>query len=209
MALRGWRVAVAITATFAGGSASAAALPAEIVGQLPTGYAVLGSADATPLAGHQFYFVALGSRTEPKHTLTERRAAPARPLLIFETGPDGRYVLVGRNDDIVLRADDGGLAGNGCDPFERRHIAVRGPYFTVENGVSCGAHWTDYVTFRFDPQVGGYVFDNWRAQWWRFNPSQDPDAEALIPEKPIVIRAAKGQPVSFGTWRRPERYFKR
>ncbi|CAG9202720.1 hypothetical protein BVI434_180056 [Burkholderia vietnamiensis] len=39
---------------------------------------------------------------------------------------------------MVLRANDGGQ----CDPFEDGYdgLAVKGRYFTVQNGVACGAH---------------------------------------------------------------------
>ena len=177
---------------FAAGAASAADLPNEIVKQLPRGYAVLASIQAPVEGGHLFYVVALGSNR-----------ASARPLLVFERRPDGGYGLAGRNDDVVLRADDAGLAGNGCDPFEDGHIVAKGPYLTVENGVACGAHWTDYVTFRFDPQLRGYAFDNWRFQSWKLNPSNAPDADALIPDINRVVRTPKGRKTPFATWRRP------
>jgi hypothetical protein len=183
---------------FAAGAASAADLPNEITKQLPPGYGVLASTRASVDGGHLFYIVALDATHEPK--ASDR--APARPLLIFERRPDGRYGLAGRNDEVVLRADDAGLAGNGCDPFEDGQIVVKGPYFTVENGVACGAHWTDYVTFRFDPQIKSYAFDNWRFQSWKLNPKNDPDADALVPEVSRLVRAPKGAKTPFATWRR-------
>ncbi len=68
--------------------------------------------------------------------------APVRPLMIFEL-KNGRNQLVGRNDQVVLRADEGGR----CDPLLDGDgvIAVRGPYFSVQNGVACGEHWMDYI----------------------------------------------------------------
>jgi hypothetical protein len=128
--------------------------------------------------------------------------APARPLLIFERRTDGKYVVAGRNDQIVLRANDGGVAANGCDPFGEGRIAIKGRYFTVENGVACGAHWIDYVTFRFDPASNGFLFDNWRVQSWSMNPSTDPNAEALVANPPRVVRSGRKK-VSFSRWRRP------
>jgi hypothetical protein len=184
---------------FAAGAASAADLPNEITKQLPPGYGVLASTRASVDGGHLFYIVALDATHGPK--ASDR--APARPLLIFERRPDGRYGPAGRNDEVVLRADDAGLAGNGCDPFEDGHIVVKGPYITVENGVACGAHWTDYVTFRFDPQLKGYAFDNWRFQSWKLNPKNDPDADALVPEVSRLVRASKGAKTPFASWRRP------
>jgi hypothetical protein len=181
-------------------TALAANLPADVMKQLPQGYGVLSSASSLISSTHRFYFVALASKKEVRHALSSTRA-PARPLLIFERRASGRYALVARNDDVILRADDGGI--NGCDPFEERSIAVKGVYFTVEQGVACGAHWTDYVTFRFDPQSAGYVLDNWRVQSWSLNPSNDPNAEALVSDGQKVVRA-KGRAVPFAKWRRPD-----
>ena len=150
-----------------------------------------------------FYVVALGSVRERAGPPKASDRAPTRPLLIFEQRPDGSYGLAGRNDKVVMRADDAGLAGNGCDPFEDGHIVAKGPYLTVENGVSCGTHWTDYVTFRFDPQLRGYAFDNWRFQSWKLNPKSDPDADALVLDVNRVVRAPKVQKTPFATWSRP------
>ncbi len=123
-------------------------------------------------------------------------------MLIFELRPDGRVVLVGRNDKVVDTADGAGLRGQGCDPFEDGHISVKGPFFTVENGVACGgAHWTDFITFRFVPEAGGFVFDNERFQSWKLNPSNDPDAEALVRDTSKVWRATKIKPLAFSRWR--------
>ena len=125
--------------------------------------------------------------------------APARPLLIFEWRDKG-FVLVGRNDAVVLKADEGGQ----CDPFldGGGTIAVKGRFFTVENGVACGQHWTDFVTFRLDDRVG-FVFDNERSESWSMNASNDPDAEALVRDgPPTVRRLTPGRLVPFAQWRR-------
>jgi hypothetical protein len=177
-----------------------AGIPSEILRQMPSGYIVMTSAASAPRPGRRYYLVALASRAEAKPQSGKR--SPARPLLIFSANKQGRYTLVARNDDVILRADDGGI--NGCDPFEDHRIAVKGAYVTVEQGVACGTHWTDFVTFRFDPRANGYVFDNWRTQSWSLNPSTDPNAEALVSDGQRVVRS-KGRPVSFAEWRRPAR----
>jgi len=178
-------------------------LPTGIERQLPGGYTLLTSTTAT-IGTRKFHLVALRSRTEAasRDYLSAAEQAPDRPLLIFERRPNGAYALVGRNNEVIATADGAGLAGNGCDPFEDRHIAVKGPYFTIENGVACGAHWTDYITFRFDPRAGGYVFDNERFESWKSNPSDDPNAEALIPDVRRIRHAPNGRVVTFSHWRR-------
>ncbi len=105
-----------------------------------------------------------------------------------------RYVvaLAREGEDRSARGTGGGV------------IAVEGRYFTVENGVACGQHWTDYVTFRLDPAAGRFVFDNERTQSWSLNTSTAPDAEALVPDgAPAIWRGIRGAPIAFADWRRP------
>lgn len=196
--------AVGVLLGGASAAVAAADLPSGILRQLPRGYSVLTSTTST-VGARQFQFVALRSEKElsARGYLTSADEAPDRPLLIFELGPNGRYVPVGRNDKVIATADGAGLAGNGCDPFEDHHIAIKASYFTIENEVACGAHWTNYITFRFEPRVGKYVFDNERFQSWKLNPSNDPDAEALIPDVQRVWRLPKGKLVPFPNWRPP------
>lgn len=191
-------------ALFLGCSARAfgAELPRGIVEQFPAGYVALSSAKSVVDRTHEFYIVATASRTEKTARNRQLDAAPTRPLLIFRRRPDGRFALAGRNDHVVLRADDGGIAANGCDPFEERKITTKGRYFTVEHGVACGAHWTDYVTFRFDPTSKNYIFASWRFQSWSMNRSNNSDAEALVPDPPRVVRS-RGKRISFAGWQRP------
>lgn len=171
--------------------AAAQSVPAQVTNQLPAGYTVMQSATAA-FDGHAFVLVALArpdEKTDP---------APARPFLIYERGGQG-YALVARNDDVVLRADEGGQ----CDPFEDGGITAKGRYFTVENSVACGQHWTWFITFRFDPALKTYVFDNSRAESWYPNPSTKPDADALVSDGGYLTRA-HGKPVRFSDWRDPK-----
>lgn len=140
----------------------------------PPGYHVI--ATATMVAGspvRRYRIVALGRNGE-----TVQRALP-RPLLVFQD-KGGQMRLMTRNDHVVMKADEGGQ----CDPFDPRsgesgRIAVKGRYFTIENGAGCGDHWTDNVTFRLDDRLG-FVFDNRCIQTWRDNPDQSDGAEALV-----------------------------
>jgi hypothetical protein len=178
-----------------------ASVPAQIKNQLPSGYSIMSSAKGS-VGGRTFFILALHSRKEAgsrEHLSQDPDRAPKRPLVIYERRGQA-YVLVGRNDNVIDRAGDAGLAGNGCDPFEDGRIEIKDPYFTIENGVACGAHWTNFVTFRFDPRWG-WVFDNSRFQSWKLNPSNDPSAEALIPDAPQVKRGSKSAPVFFAKWR--------
>lgn len=173
-------------------AAMAQSVPAPIARQLPAGYEVFRTADAR-FDGRHFHLVALRHRDEKNRA----RPAPARPFLIFERRPAGSYILAGRNDHVVLRADEGGQ----CDPFEDGGITAKGRYFTVENVVACGQHWTAFATFRFDSARNGFVFDNLRTESWSPNPSRAPDADALISSGVDLVRARPGRPVRFADWR--------
>ena len=184
-------------------SAAFAAVPPGVTQQLPPGYGVLGSASMrVGVPARSVVIVALG-RDGERDTRRGEVQAPARPLLIFARRPGGAFTRIGRNDAVVNRADEGGQ----CDPFLDGGgvIAVRGPFFTVQNGVACGAqHWTDHVTFRFDGRRG-FVFDNERSESWKPNPSRDPDAEAMVRDgPPRTRRGAAGHAAGFDAWR-PER----
>jgi hypothetical protein len=185
--------------TVLGAPARAAELPPEVMRQIPSGYDVLANGSATFAgASRTFYIVALNRHADGD----EPSPAPARPLLLFEQQANGGFVQTGRNDTVVMRADEGGQ----CDPFAPDDggggIAVKDRYFTIENGVACGQHWTDYITFRFDDLAGRYVFDNERLQSWSFNKSTNPDAEAMVPDgPPEVHRGDRKKPVPFENWR--------
>jgi len=189
-------VAIAAVATR---PASAATATAGLQGQLPAGYAVLANVQMTAgQPSRHFTVVALGQKSKDK-AWSGPGDAPDRPLLIFEASGD-RYRLVGRNDTVVLRADQGGQ----CDPFldGDATIAVKGSYFTVENGVACGQHWTDYITFRFDNRTANFVFDNERTESWSMNMSTAPDADALVRDgRQHVRRDGPGHATTFAGWR--------
>ena len=110
--------------------------------RIPPGYDVLSTARFGH-ASRAWIVVALAQHGETP----QMDPAPDRPLLLFERR-GGAFVKTGENDTVVLRANEGGQ----CDPFLDGGgvIAVKGHFFTVQNGVACGNHWTDYITFRFD-----------------------------------------------------------
>lgn len=183
--------------TFAAGAIAAPRLPNGIVKALPPGYDILASARlSSGNPARSFAVVALGRKYEG--TRKKGGEAPPRPLLIFEA-KGGRFVLIARNDHVVLKADEGGQ----CDPFldGDATVATKGRYFTVQNGVACGQHWTDYITFRLDDRAG-FVFDNERMESWTLNPSNDPNAEALVRDgPPRVVRDRPAHITPFAAWR--------
>lgn len=178
--------------------ALAAPLPAAILQQLPAGYAVLsfqsGELDDDKLAD---FLVVL--RKTDEEAIRKKGAAPARPLLLFLQNKDGGYTLARRNDHLVFKLDEGGQ----CDPFEDGEdgLVIRKHYFTVQNGVACGQHWTDYTTFRYAPELHDWVFHKRIFESWALNTSKDPNADALVPSGRKVQDGKGKPPVLFENYR--------
>jgi len=183
IALRRVSVSLMLALAF---QAAAADLPKDVQAQLPKGFEVMQSRTGPQPGDHRESLLVV------VHQATDTREQPSpRPLLIFERQGEGDFKLIARNDTVVLRADQGGQ----CDPFEDADegLAVKGLYFTVENAVSCGSHWSDFVTFRYDASAGRWVFSS------EILTSSFP-LEGK-PDKTSVTRANKASPVSFADWR--------
>ncbi|MCA8300350.1 hypothetical protein LGN24_02485 [Burkholderia seminalis] len=192
--MRALRLATLMLPLLAGlpAAARAADVPKSIAAQLPPGYQPL-LAQARPDLDHGRHSVLV-----VVHRAVDTREQPSpRPLLIYEEQADHTYRLAARNDVVVLRANDGGQ----CDPFDPEDAAdnglsVKGRYFTVQNFVACGQHWTDYITFRYDPRTRGWLFSN-QIVTESFPLDDQPD-------RVTVTRADTHRPVSFGQWKRKD-----
>jgi hypothetical protein len=162
------------------------ALPKSIQTQIPAGYEVMQSVAGPELGNKRTSFLVV-----VHHTVDTMQNASPRPLLIFESQDDGAFKLVARNDAVVLKADDGGQ----CDPFDEddEGLAVKGAYFTVQNAVACGSHWSDFITFRYDAKTGKWLFQS-EIHTMSFPLEGTPD-------KTSVTRADKAKPVSFADWK--------
>ncbi|MBJ9963110.1 hypothetical protein [Burkholderia seminalis] len=192
--MRALRLATLMLPLLAGlpAAARAADLPKSIAAQLPPGYQpLLAQAGPDLDNGRHSVLVVV-------HRAVDTREQPSpRPLLIYEEQADHTYRLAARNDVVVLRANDGGQ----CDPFDPEDAAdnglsVKGRYFTVQNFVACGQHWTDYITFRYDPRTHGWLFSN-QIVTESFPLDDQPD-------RVTVTRADTHRPVSFGQWKRKD-----
>lgn len=173
-------------------SVRADTLPKSIAAHLPPGYQpLLAQAGPDVDNGRHSFLVVV-------HRAVDTRDQPSpRPLLIYEEQADHTYRLAARNDQVVLRANEGGQ----CDPFDPEDAAdnglsVKGRYFTVQNFVACGQHWTDYITFRYGPRTHGWLFSN-QIVTESFPLDDQPDHVT-------VTRADAHRPVSFGQWKRKD-----
>lgn len=159
-------------------AAQAESLPKNIAGQIPAGYAVLSYKSGELNDDKLEDFLVSIHKTDEKAIADKTGKAPRRPLLLFVQNADGTYTLAKRNDHVIFAVDEGGQ----CDPFEDGEdgLAIKNHYFTIQNSVACGAHWTDYITFRYEPKMHDWIFHKRVSETWVMNNSNDPNADALI-----------------------------
>lgn len=178
----------------------AADLPAGVMQLLPPTHTVMTYAPADLNSdGRTDYVVVLRNISEGAPQ-KKGEPAPTRPLLVFLQSEAKVFKLVGRNDKVVFAADEGGQ----CDPFldGEEGIAVKMSYFTVQNSVACGQHWTDYFTFRYAQEQKAIVFHKRIAENWVMNPSTSDDAgDALVLGNRTVVAAKKNRPVFLDDYR--------
>jgi hypothetical protein len=172
---------------------SPVSLPSNINSQIPIGYNIL-TVQAADINKDKLidYVIVIHKRDEAE--ISQRLGkAPRRPLLVFTQEPDKTFSLSARNDNVVYAIDEGGQ----CDPFmdSGNGIAIKGTYFTVENGVACGAHWTDYITFKFSGSLKNFIFHKRSYENWILNNSGDPNADALVLEKRKVTTGKRNAPI--------------
>ena len=92
----------------------------------------------------------------------------------------GSYKLIARNESIVYAADDGGIGGDPFDYSDDGGLVAKGKYFTVENSVAGGIHWTDFITFKYNPSLHNFQFHLRVLEYSELNSSTDPNADALV-----------------------------
>lgn len=196
-------VRLAAALLLATGAAPAAAwepvaLPNAVKAKLPAGYIVrVASCSRTLDPPQPICIVVVARPDEGGQPGAAVRKAPARPLLVYRLS-GGVAKLIDRNDRIVLRRDEGGQ----CDPVEDAgHIAIKGRYFTLESGVACGQHWTDFTTFRFDPALRSFVWQNRIFESLRLNSDAGPNAQALVSDGRKVTRADPRHPIRLEAYR--------
>jgi hypothetical protein len=172
-------------------------LPPAVRAKLPSGHVARVAACSDTFDPPRPICVVVAARPdEGGRPGASRRPAPARPLLVYRL-EHGRAALIARNDRVVLHRDEGGQ----CDPMEDAGaIAIKGRFFTLESGVSCGQHWTRYTTFRFDPKAGTFLWHNQIGESWRLNDDTRPDAEALVSDGRTIRRADPRHPVTLSAY---------
>ncbi|WP_426162833.1 hypothetical protein [Sandarakinorhabdus sp. DWP1-3-1] len=171
------------------------ALPAAVRAALPLGHVARVVTCSRTLDPPRAICVVVAARLDEGNR-NSTNEAPQRPLLVYRLNGI-TATLIARNDKVVLRRDEGGQ----CDPVEDAGaLTVKERFFTLEQGVACGQHWTDYTTFRFDPRTQSFVWQNRIYESWRMNDDTRPDAEALVSDGRRVWRANLQRPVTLANY---------
>lgn len=176
-----------------------ASLPKNIADQLPKGYSVMtiqsGDLNNDKLID---YIVVLHKEDEGK-IFQRTEKAPRRPLLIFIQKSDHTFAMSARNEYVVYTIDAGGQ----CDPFldSGDGITINGVFFTVENGVACGDHWSDYITFKYSDTLKNWIFHKRIYENWVMNSGRKPNDDALVLGARKVTLGKQGKPVLFPDYR--------
>jgi len=165
-------------------------LPKNIIEQLPKGYVLMTMQTADLNSDKLMDYIVVMHKEDEKEIYQRTEQAPRRPLLIFTRKSDNTFILSARNDHVVYTVDEGGQ----CDPFldSGEGITVKGIFFTVENGVACGSHWTDYITFKYSSELKNWVFHKRIYEKWVMNSSRNPNADALVLSTRNVMSSKKG-----------------
>jgi len=83
---------------------------------------------------------------------TDEADEDARPLLLLVRGPAGQLSFAGRNDNVVLCAECGGMMG---DPYSG--IVIKDGYFSVEHFGGSAWRWSHIVTFKHADEKLGWT----------------------------------------------------
>jgi hypothetical protein len=163
-----WVALSLIVGSFFGCSSAAdpdTGLPKALTSLIPCGYQVASfrSTDFNGDGLEDFVVIAVSNKEKEARALLSNES-PRRLVFVYfkkHSGTDFDFELVAQNDTVALPANGGGAAAP-CDPLfdEGDGLTVKGVYFTVENQVSCGAHWTDFITFKYSASIKTMVFYN-------------------------------------------------
>lgn len=168
-------------------------LPPSIAQFVPAGYIAIDttSGDLNLDAYPDMVLVLKKSGEETSSDFAKNRPEK-RPLIILAGQPDKSYKLEKRNDNVVLCIDCGGAEG---DPFTG--ITIKKGYFSVEHGISGGAHWVQIITFKYNKQKANWYLHQDGAISYKFNDSTDDNAEALVKDNETIKRKKDFGLVSF------------
>lgn len=176
----------------------AVSLPKDILTQLPKDYEVMTFVGGELNDDKLTDYLVVAHKKNEEATFEKTREGSPRPLYIFIQNSNKTFSIAKKNNDVVFAIDQGGQ----CDPFMDGEdgLALKNHYFTIQNSVACGQHWQDFITFKYDSKLKDWVFHKRVIESWHLNNSDDPNAEALIEDKPQVTKANSKKPITFDAY---------
>lgn len=173
-------------------------LPQGVIHLIPAGYRVMAFQPGDLNRDFRIDYLVALHRPNEKAIGFETGNNPSRPLVIYIQSANGQFTNAARNDNVIHTIHAGGQ----CDPFDDsdQRFSVSGNYFTVQNSVACGQHWSDYITFRYDPKRQNWLFHKRITESWVLNSRQGDDQEALIRESRSVVNGRSKRPELFAEY---------
>ena len=145
---------------------------------IPSGYSAISvSAGDANLDGVTDRILVLRKNTEETTSNYAENKPDKRSFLLLLGQPDSTYQLAVKNDNAVYCIDCGGVFG---DPFTG--TTIKNGYFSIEHGIAGGQHWEQVTTFKFDKAKGNWFLYKDHFVSYKFNDSDDENADALVKE---------------------------
>ena len=88
-----------------------------------------------------------------------------RPLLIIIGDTEGRYILAGRNDTVILDRESGGIHG---DPFESISISDGKLHICLFGGTSW--RWENNIVFEYSCEESDWLLQKQYSFYYHFEP---------------------------------------
>jgi hypothetical protein len=127
-------------------------VPNEIKAFIPEGYELLEATSGDLNLDSFADVVLVVKKPDEKETSDVVDHPTKRPLLILLGEGNKKYKLAGRNDNVVLCVDCGGVFG---DPFEG--ISIKNGVFSVEHYGGSAWRWTKIITFKYSPKDKNWI----------------------------------------------------
>lgn len=126
---------------------------------LPVDFTILDSASGDiNKDGIKDIVLILKNNYEPFNTGT------ARPLLLLQGNKEGNFIVMSRNDSVVLCMGCGGAYG---DPYDG--ITIKNGYFSIEHHGGSGWRWTRIITFKFDKKNKSFLLHRDAGYSWHIS----------------------------------------
>ena len=160
--------------------------PDEILPFILTGYSVLDMESGDINKDGIEDIVLILKKNGEDSTSDVNEHPEARPLLLLLRSHEGKLTLAARNDSTVYCVDCGGMLG---DPY--MEIIIKNGYFTIEHYGGSSWRWTRDITYKYSAKDKWWYLHRDGSESMRMNPSDDPNAEAMIKAGPDEIRTEK------------------